>query len=165
MANTFSVLSYSPKDVVLIVAGYQVTGWEKISITRTRKAFTPIPGIRGKSTRAVSRDTSATVSVSILQTSASNEVLSHIHTMDTQQGTGILPIILKDMSGTSVFSSEQAYITGYPAVAYSGQFEYRAWEIFCETTKTFNVAGNSRPSTNLFDGVVSEVSDFLNDIF
>lgn len=165
MANTFSVLSYSPKDVILIIAGYQVTGWEKISISRTRKSFTTIPGIRGKNTRTVSRDTSATLSVSILQTSQSNEVLNYIHELDIDESTGRLPVTLKDMSGKSVFSSDQAYITGYPFVAYSGQFEYRAWEIFCETTRTFQITGNSRPSTNLFDGVVSDVGDFLNDIF
>ena len=111
------------------------------------------------------KDTSATLSFTILQTSASNEVLSYIHELDIDENTGRLPITLKDNSGKSVFSSDQAYITGYPAVSYSGQFEYRAWEIFCETTKSFQIAGNSRPLTNLFDGVVSDVGDFLNDIF
>lgn len=164
MANTFSVLSYSPKDVVLIIAGYQITGWERISIQRVKKSFTTIPGIRGKNTRVSSRDTSASLSFTILQTSQSNEVLSYIHELDIGESTGRLAITLKDLSGKSVFSSEQAYITGYPTVAYSGQFEYRAWDIFCETTKSFTVAGNSRPLTNLFDGVVSDVSDFVSDL-
>lgn len=164
MANTFSVLSYSPKDVVLIIAGYQITGWERISIQRVKKSFTTISGIRCKNTRVNSRDTSATLSFTILQTSQSNEVLSYIHELDIDESTGRLAITLKDLSGKSVFSSEQAYITGYPTVSYSGQFEYRAWDIFCETTKSFTVAGNSRPLTNLFDGVVSDVSDFVSDL-
>ena len=58
-----------------------------------------------------------TLSFTILQTSQSNEVLSYIHELDIDESTGRLAITLKDLSGKSVFSSEQAYITGYPTVA------------------------------------------------
>lgn len=165
MANGFTVNSFSPKDVQLIVAGYVITGWERITITRRVKGFTPIPGIRGKNTRVVSQDTSATITVPVLQTSQSNEVLSSIHEQDLDKKTGRLGITLKDVSGNSIFSSDEGYITGFPSVTYSGQFEYRTWEIFLQRTSSYNVAGNARPSTSLLDGVLGEASNFINDLF
>jgi hypothetical protein len=165
MANTFDVKTYSPKDVVLIIGGYQVTGWQTISITRSVKGFTPIRGIRGKNTRVPNRDTSATLTFPILQSSQSNDVLSYIHELDLEEGTARIALTLKDNSGRSVFNSNEAFITGYPSATFSGQFEYRNWEIFCQTTDTFKVYGNSRPSTSLFDGALNEATSFVEGLF
>lgn len=165
MANTFDVKTYSPKDVVLIIGGYQVTGWQSISITRSVKGFTPIRGIRDKNTRVVNRDTSATLTFPILQSSQSNDVLSYIHELDLEEGTARISLTLKDNSGRSVFNSNEAFITGYPSVTFSGQFEYRNWEIFCLATDTFKVYGNSRPSTSLFDGALKEATNFVEGLF
>lgn len=165
MANGFTVNSFSPKDVQLVVAGYVITGWERISIARSVKGFTAVRGIRGKITRVRNRDSSATITFPLLQTSQSNEVMSYIHELDLTEQTGRLSIILRDKSGKSVFSSDEAYITGYPAVTYSGGFEYRTWEIFMQTTGSYIVAGNTRPSTSLLDGLLDEASSFVNDLF
>lgn len=163
MANSFSVFSYSPKDVILTIGGYQITGWQRITINRYKSVKT-IKGIRGKHTRDISRDTSATLSFTLLQSTQANEVLSYIHDVDISEGTGRISLTLKDNSGKSVFSSDEAYITGYPTVTFSGQFEDRPWEIFCQTTKSFVVGGNQRPSTGLFDSAITEASNFVSDL-
>lgn len=155
MANSFSVFTYSPSDVHLIISGYSIAGWESISIARPEKSVTVIKGIRGKHTRVISEDTSATISVRLLQTVQSNDVLSYIHELDRQEGTARLTLTLKDSSGRSVFSSDEAYITGYPTVTYSGNFEYRLWSIFCQTTSPHIVGGNSKPTTSLLDSITS----------
>lgn len=165
MANSFSVSTYSPKDVIFTVAGYQLVGWQSITVTRTVKGFTPVRGIRGKHTRVTNVDTSATFVVSMLQTSQGNEVLSYIHELDLSEGTGRLALTLKDRSGRSVFSSNEAYITGFPPAPFSGQFEYRNWEFFAQTTGTYTIAGNATPSTDIFDRAVSEVGNFIDNIF
>lgn len=165
MANSFSVMTYSPKDVQLIIAGYPITGWESISINRTAAGFQVVPGIRGKDTRSKNTKTSATISVPILMTSQSNDVLSYIHDLDLDQGTGRLVVTLKDNSGRSIFSSNEAYIRAYPEVVFSATAEYRAWEIYCQTTNSYTVGGNSRPSTSIFDGAVNKASDFISNIF
>lgn len=164
MANSFTVNTYSPKDVVLTIGGYQITGWQKISVTRNR-GITPIKGIRGKHTRVISRDTSATLSFSVIQSTQANEVLSYIHELDLDQGTGRIALTLKDNSGKTVMSSDEGYILSYPLVTFSGQFEDRPWEVFCQTTKSFIVGGNSRPSTGLLDRALDEASNFVSDIF
>jgi len=137
------VFTYSPKEVVLVVAGYQVTGWESITIARTVDGFIPVRGIRGKNTRVRSTDTSAMITIPLLQTAMSNEVLSEIHTQDLAVGTGRIELLLKDGSGSSVFGSTEAYILGYPVATYSGGAEYREWRLFCQTTSTYIVGANA----------------------
>lgn len=164
MANSFSVFSYSPKDVILTIGGYQITGWQRITLNRV-KAVKTIKGIRGKHTRDISRDTSATLSFTLIQSTQANEVMSYIHDLDIRLGTGRISLTLKDTSGKSVFSSDEGYITGYPVVTYSGQFEDRPWELFLQTTSSFTVAGNQRASTGLFDSVLDKATDFVSDLF
>lgn len=165
MANSFTVNTYSPKDVILTISGYQLTGWQSITINRTVKGFTVVRGIRGKNTRVKNVDTSATINISLLQTSQGNDVLSYIHDLDLDEGTARIVLTLKDKSGRSVFSSNEAYITGYPTATFSGQFEYRNWEIFAQTTSTYTVGGNARPTTNLLDNALSEIGSLVDDFF
>lgn len=165
MSNSFSISTYSPSDVQLIIGGYPVGGWQSISINRRTDSFRTIAGIRGKHTRVPSRDTSATITFPLLQTSPSNEVLSTIHELDILNGTARLSLTLKDGSGKSVFSTDEGYITGYPEVVFSGDFEYRVWKIFCQTTKSYSMAGNTRGETSVFDTAINEVSNFINNAF
>lgn len=165
MANSFTVQTYSPKDVILTIGGYQLVGWQSINISRSVKGFSVIRGIRGKNTRVPNVDTSATINISLLQTAQGNDVLSRIHELDLEQGTARIALLLKDRSGRSVLSSDEAFITGYPNAAFSGQFEYRNWEIFCQTTKGYVVGGNARPSTDILDSAVSEIGNFIDNVF
>lgn len=151
MANRFSVFTYTPDDVILIIAGYQVLGWDTIQIPQNSDNFVPIPGIRGKNTRSQNIDTSATLTVSIMQTSQSNDVLSRIHALDIQNGTGRLEVTLRDKSGNSIFSSDDAYIVGYPTPSFSATIEYRNWTIQCQTTSDYQVNGNGKANFSLFD--------------
>jgi hypothetical protein len=156
------VFCYNPKEVVLSFGGYQITGWQSVSITRTVDAFKPIRGIRGKHTRARNKDTSCTIVIPILQTSMSNDVLSYIHELDSEFGTGRIELTLSDLGGTSVFSSVEAYILGYPETVYSGEFEYRQWRIFCQSTNSYTIGGNAK-TTNIFSGIFDKAAGFASN--
>lgn len=155
------IFTYSPKEVVLTFGGYTVTGWQSISITRSVDAFKPIRGIRGKHTRVRNADTSCMITIPLLQTSMNNDVFSWIHELDIENGTGRISLTISDLKGTSVFSSVEAYIVGYPEVVYSGEFEYRQWRIFCQTTGSYTVGGNAQVE-NVFSGIFSNASGLAN---
>lgn len=155
------IFTYSPKEVVLTFGGYTVTGWQSISITRSVDAFKPIRGIRGKHTRVRNADTSCMITIPLLQTSMNNDVFSWIHELDIENGTGRISLTISDLKGTSVFSSVEAYIVGYPEVVYSGEFEYRQWRIFCQTTGSYTVGGNAQVE-NVFSGIFSDASGLAN---
>lgn len=166
MANNFTVATYSPSDVQLTIAGYTIAGWDRITITRRTDSFKPVYGIRSKHTRVPSgspsnKDTSAILTFSLSQESTSNDILSDIHAMDIANGTGRLPITLKDLSGQSVFSSDEAYILSFPESAFVNDFSNRDWRIFCQTTKTYKVGGNTSPQSSILDTAAS----FISSIF
>lgn len=165
MANNFTVQTYSPKDVILTIGGYQLTGWQSVNISRSVKGFAVIRGIRGKNTRVPNVDTSATITISLLQTAQGNDVLSQIHGLDLEKGTARIALTLKDRSGLSVFSSNEAFITGYPTATFSDRFEYRNWELFCQATQSYVVGGNARGATDLLDSALSGVGNFIDNIF
>lgn len=160
-----SVNTYSPNSVELSVGGYSIAGWDNITVARRVTSFLPIPGIRGKHTRVPNLDTSATITLTLIQTSPSNDVLSAIHGLDIINGTGRLVLTLKDKSGRSVFSTSEGYITGYPETVFSGDFEYRTWTIFCQSTSELVVGGNTKPDIPLVDQVVNGIKGIAGNIF
>ena len=162
------VYTYSPSEVQLTFGGYTVTGWQSISITRSVDAFKPVRGIRGKHTRVRNADTSCTITIPLLQTSMSNDVFSRIHELDIQKATGRIELTLSDLKGTSVFSSREAYILGYPEVVYSGEFEYRQWRLFCQNTGNYTIGGNGQTTSifsNIFNSAAGLVNTAINNIF
>lgn len=165
MTNSFSVETYSASDVKLSISGYLITGWDNLNINRRVKGFAPVYGIRGKNTRVKNVDTSATITVTLIQTAQSNDVLSAIHDLDLDEGTARIALTLKDGSGRSVFSSNEAYITSYPTKSFSGDFTYNTWEIILQSTQSYTVGGNGKPSSSLFDNILRDASDLVSSIF
>lgn len=159
--SSSQVNTYSPDSVELVISGYKVFGWDKISIARNNPGFTPYKGIRGKDSRDRNISTSATLSLSVASTCPVNTVLSYVHELDLQYGTGRLEITLLDNSGMSKFFTNEAYITAYPVASFSGDTEYRVWNIYCQTTKEWTLGGNTKPTTPLFD----KITDFASNIF
>lgn len=160
-----AVNTYSPKDVKLIIGGYTIVGWDSLSINQRSQGFVPIYGIRGKHTRSPTEDTSATLSLTLIQTSPSNDVLSTIHELDRINGTGRIALTLTDLSGRTVFFSNEAYILGYPDVNFSGQFEYRTWSLFCQKVNGYVVGGNTKPDTPLVDSILGGLTGIAGNIF
>lgn len=169
MANKFSVSTYSPSDVGLVIGGYTLPGWDRISIARRVDNFKPIYGIRGKHTRVrmggkEARESSAFITIILSQESQANDVLSEIHRQDIEQGTARIALILKDSSGGSVFSSNEAYIMNFAASEFANDFGTREWRIFCQTTETYNVGNNMKPQTTILDTAINEVSSFVSGL-
>lgn len=156
------VFEYSPQQVSLIIAGYEIRGWQTIRIARRVKTFQPIYGIRGKNTRVKNLDTSATITLPIIQTSQSNDVLSDILALDSVRRTGRLTIMLKDGSGQSVFSSAEAYIDGFPETGFTGDISFRVWQIVCQSTDSYHIGGNAAAQDSLLNDLLGQVGRIFN---
>lgn len=144
-----TVNTYNPSDVYLILCGYQCSGWQDITIERSTPSFKHVKGIRGKHTRIRDVDTSAIITITVIQTSETNDILSDILEQDLESGTGRLEIMLVDKSGNTLVSSIEAYITGYPTKTFSDTVEFLPWVIQCQSTEDFVIGGNSQPSAPL----------------
>jgi hypothetical protein len=149
------VYTYDPSQVKLMIAGVDAVGWDTISIKKSSPTYRLVKGINGKHTRIQDYDTSATIVLSVMQTSPTNDILSRVHELDVTNGTGRLEITLKDYSGDSEFSSVEAFIESYPEAKFSDSIQFNVWTIICQSTDGYVVGGNARPSENV-------ISDILN---
>lgn len=59
----------------------------------------------------MSPDNTYKVKISLLQTSDSNAFFSNMVDVDRDTGNGIFPILIKDLKGGQVFSTEAAWVT------------------------------------------------------
>lgn len=147
----FEVNTYSPSEIMLAVSGYQITGFQKISVKRNSPSFTIIKGIRGKNSRQRNRDTSCIVTVDVIQTAMVNDVLTQILEEDLRTNSARLILNLTDGLGSSKIESREAFIEGYPELVYSDDIVYRRWSFVCLSTDLYRVGGNSKLSASAFD--------------
>jgi hypothetical protein len=138
----FEVNTYSPSEVLFEVAGYQISGFKAITVSRNSPSFTIIKGIRGRNSRIRNRDSSCTITVDLIQTSIINDVLTQLHQEDIRTNAGRFNLDLTDQLGSSKIVSKDSFIESYPELVYSDSIEYRRWSFICLTTDYYTVGGN-----------------------
>ena len=107
--------TYDPNQFDVIFAGYRLSGFAEgsmISLTHEANSFTDKIGVDGGVTRERSADKRATLTVSLMQTSESNEDLSALYNADRDaaNGSGVGELRIVDRAGTTVFEAAKAWI-------------------------------------------------------
>lgn len=152
-----SVNTYNPSEVYLLICGYPCESWKDIEIERDGASFKHIKGIGRKNTRVRNRDSSARITINIMQTSELNDLLSEIHRLDLENGTGRLEVALFDKSGSSIFQSIEAYIIGYPKKIFSEAIDFIPWVIQCRSTEDYIIGGNIQPNAPLLEEALKKL--------
>lgn len=109
--------TYDPKKVIASFGGVELTGYAEnamITISQMGDGIGSVVGCHGDVIRTISPDNRFEITVTLLQSSSSNDYLSGIHARDKSNGDGVLPLIIKDLSGRTTFVDSQAWITKYP---------------------------------------------------
>ena len=144
-----AVRTYDPKQVAVLVSGVPMSGFADgtfISVERDEDAFSKVSGADGIVSRAKSNNSMGTLTLTLAQTSPSNDVLSALATLDELTNAGIFPIIVKDNSGRSIHFSSNAWVKKVPAAGYAKEVGNREW-IFDLADYSPFIGGNST-----FDG-------------
>lgn len=157
------VLTYVPSLVTMLINGYQIEGWNSISIQKNVENFKQVRGIRGKNTRIRNKDTSAVITVTCPQTEYVNEVLSRAVEVDMLTGNARLEITLKDGAGATVFSTTTAYVAGWSDVSYGTSLSDNSWKIFCDESKVY-VAGARNPASGIISDGIGKLTNFVKDL-
>ena len=112
------VKTYDPKKVKVLFGSLILTGVDEgtfINVETQGDGISAIVGCDQEIVRSI--DPSSVlkqVTVTLLQSSSSNAALSLIQDADNQNGAGLLPLTIKDLSGDSVMVSDQAWIVKKP---------------------------------------------------
>lgn len=112
------VKTYDPKKVIVVFGAVALTGFAEgtfITVETQGDGITAIVGCDQEVVRSISpANVLKNVKISLLQSSDSNDKLSLMHDMDNQNGAGVFPLSIKDLSGRSLFISDQAWIVKKP---------------------------------------------------
>jgi hypothetical protein len=121
--------------VRVIFAGIPITGFGDgtyITAARRNPTWTMVSGADGETARSKSNDKSGSVVFTLLQTSASNDLLSAKALLDELSGNGVGAILIQDLFGTTLLQGETAFIEKPADVTLSKEVEGREWTLLVD---------------------------------
>lgn len=125
MAKTFD-----PKQVSIIIGGHIVQGFADgtfAKLARNNEMFALKVGADGEGARAKSNDKSGRLEITLLQSSASNDVLSGFALADELNNQGQVPALIKDNNGTTLCQALTAWIVKQADVEMGKEITDRVW--------------------------------------
>lgn len=109
-----------------------------VTASRNNPGFTVYEGADGEVARAANRSKTGTVKVKLASTSKSNDVLSAIYLLDeASPGAGVLPLMVKDGTGTSRAAARSAWIAKMPDLEKARTIGEVEWEFGCKGLMIF----------------------------
>lgn len=137
---------YNPKKVSISVRGFQITGFAEgtfVSIKKAQDRFKKKVGTDGEVVRSLVADESGEIEITLMHTSASNNILDAISREDRLLQTGVFPVQIKDISGTTIFTCAQAWIQKDPDQEFGDDAGSRTWVLaFADNDANSVIGGN-----------------------
>lgn len=125
--------AYDPAQVAVIFGGAKLEGTVPGSRVKVSfpEMFTKVVGTDGEVARGKKNDRTVKITIELLQTSISNDVLMGFHLADINSPSGApLPVMVKNLLGTFLVLAPGAWLVGPPSeVAYGPDVVGNAWVI------------------------------------
>lgn len=145
--------TFAPNDVTIVVTqqssgiSHILSGFSEdsiVNIERNAETYTLYTGADNTNTRIYNANTSAQITVSMQQTSSTNDILTQLYSNDanSRDSTGLFSISVVDNSGRSSYFAEEAYIAVVPNSQFANSMQTRDWVIHAVRLETF-IGGNS----------------------
>jgi hypothetical protein len=131
--------TYNAGEVAIIVGTRSIDGLAEdtfINATRDEQIFTKQVGAVGEVTRSDTNNKSGSITLTLQQTSDSNDFLTSV-----AAAKSVFPVIITDLSGRTVLRATQSWIQKYPDVEYGRDSGTREWVLDCADLE-LDVAGN-----------------------
>ena len=138
---------YDPASVVMLFGGIPMGGFSEgtfISAAQNAESFSLFVGVNGEAARSLTNNQSGRIELTLLQSSASNDVLSAFHAADlvAPRGISVGAVQVKDLNGRVLMLANTSWITKFPEISFSSGVGSFSWTI--ETDRMiFNVGGSS----------------------
>jgi hypothetical protein len=122
--------SYDPAAIVFSIGGKLITGFmdgTPITVEWDEDTWTEKVGIDGEFARARNRTQKGRITFSLLQTSASNDVLSAMVDADEAAGVPAGMAQLQDLLGTTLVGGDESYLLKRANVQLGKEIQGREW--------------------------------------
>jgi len=139
------VHTYDPAQVVVTIAGVPMSGYTDgtfLEIVRNEPTWNTVVGADGIVTRGKTNNNTGTLTLTLKQSSPSNDVLSGLLIADEVSNAGVFPVLIKDLSGNSIYFTAQGWITTFANSTFAKEITDRSWTISLADTDFF-VGGNA----------------------
>ena len=126
--------TYDPCEVIISVGGRPITGFaqtSKVNVERDEDAYTKYIGIDGEVSRAKNCNKSGTVTITLAQTSPSNDLLSELAEADEAANAGVVPVLVRDLNGTSLAAAPDAWVKRLAGANFGKEISDRSWVLDC----------------------------------
>lgn len=126
------IKTYNCKEVTIALGNHIATGLADdsfVAIESSGDGVTKKVGCDGEIVRSISPDDTYIVKLSLLQTSGTNSFLQQKFNQDQKTGEGMFPILIKDLKGGMVFSSDAAWPIKPTSRGFGKEATNREWEI------------------------------------
>jgi len=125
---------YNPAEVAVIFAGAPLSGFADgtfVTVERNEDSYTLQVGTDGEQCRSKSNNKSGRITVTLMQSSQSNAILSAFHALDelSPNGDAIAPSLVKDNQGTSLYAAEKSWIVKPASAEHGRESGSREWII------------------------------------
>ncbi len=124
--------TYIPTMVKIALGNHIVTGYAEdsfVTIEPIGDGVTAKAGCDGEIVRSVDPNTRFSVKLSLLASSATHRFLTQKLEQDRKNGTGIFPILVKDLMGKEKFSADRAWVTKLPSNVKGKEAQNKEWTI------------------------------------
>lgn len=126
------VSTYMASKVIMSLGSHQVSGFAAdsfVSIDKNGDGTVSEQGVDGEITRSIDPNTTYKVKLSLQQMSDTHRFLQDTYYRDQETGEAIFPILIKDITGKTVFQSDKAWVTKLTSYAYGKAAGNREWEL------------------------------------
>jgi len=134
-----ALATYDADKLVMVFAGIPITGYADgtfVGIDNNEESFGLMVGSDGDACRYKTNNNSARITFTLGQWSVTNNLLSALLTLDIEGVTeGIGPLLIKDLSGTSIFACEKAWLVKPPLADFDRAPTNREWIIETDNLK------------------------------
>ena len=138
--------TYDAKNISMIVGTKPITGLADgsyLTVRRNEDAWTLQIGADGEGVRSKSNNRSGQFEFNLLQGSDQNDFLSELALADEISNGGVVPILVKDNLGNSLYAAESAWIKKVPDSEFAKENGSRTWIIETAQLNVFIGSSNA----------------------
>lgn len=137
--------TYIPSEVKTTFRGVEITGYAEgtfIEVERDEDGFMKYVGSGGDVCRTQNLNRSGKVTITLMMSASSNDVLSASYDLDDRDGNAFGPFSMKDLNGTTRVHSAEAWISKLPKVERGKEHATVQWVLECADLEIV-VGGNT----------------------
>jgi hypothetical protein len=140
-----SFVQYDASQVTVIFNGAPMSGYTDgtfVSIEFDEQQWNKVTGADGLTQRSKTNNYAGAVTLTLMNGSPSNDVLSSAWNADRVDNNGKGPLTVKDLSGRTIWSAKNAWVRQMPSQGFGKDVESREWVMDCDELSG-NAGGNT----------------------